>query len=289
MTASNKTTSEQTKVSKDPWRGRDFGNFVKKPRLLSLAFLPGLTFKNLHVLQTLFAELMETYGKTGDPEVRIKRSELRVLSGLGSDAAVTEAIKGIKQAGYITSESKFPNIDLSPLLDSLECRAREKKSANLTFLKMAQLSRKLTKSVRKPNNGLGRNASNINEFSASPTIFNTSSEEEITDKDIDWGGNTIRGTEKYRRESNEAADRAFESIEDDKEFRKEFGDEVADQLYEHADIIEGISNEHISKAMRLMIGGWANDIDEALKLGASPNADDFLDQSRMLLTPTAAD
>ena len=287
-----------------------YGSWIPAPVLFHPAFLPGLSPKDFLILYTLFVYSYHRNPGEPDPVVTLRRNELQDRSGLGSGAAVTTAIHRLKKSGYLATDSKPRHYDISPLLSRLEERAREKKSGKLTLRDMTAVSAKLTKFVGMPNTASPNSPAISSNSQQSRLSKNTSrggleEEDELHARDIQFGCSWQPMSDKHRQEDDEkadryleeigdremkrAAERAFESIEDDKEFRKKFGDEVADKLYEHADIIEGISNEHISKAMRLMIGGWANDIDEALKLGASPNADDFLDQSRMLLTPTAAD
>lgn len=304
---SNEAAVTRQRKSLDLWTEL-YGSWIAAPVLFHPAFLPGLSPKDFLILYTLFVYSYHRNPGEPDPVVSLRRNDLQDRSGLGSGAAVTTAIHRLKESGYLTADSKPRHYDISPLLSRLEERAREKKSGKLTLWDMTAVSAKLTKFVGMPNTASPNSPAISSNSQQSRLSKNTSRGEDITASDISFNigpehfdkvrqtrdhkinaSKVIRGTEKYKRENDEAADRAFESIEDDKKFRKKFGNEIADQLYEHADTIEGITNEHISKAMRLMIGGWANDIDEALKLGASPNADDFLDPSRMLQTATAAD
>jgi len=305
----NEAADTRQKKPLDPWT-KLYGSWIPAPVLFHPAFLPGLSPKDFLILYTLFVYSYHRNPGEPAPVLSLGRNELRDRSGLGSGAAITTAIHRLKKSGYLATDSKPGQYDISPLLSRLEERAREKKSGKLTLRDMTAVSAKLTKFVSMPNTASPNSPAISSNYRQSRLSKNTSREREITEDelvaaDILWGCSIEPMSDKHQQEDDDLSDRcleeigdremkrvaerAFESSEDDKEFRKEFGDEIADQLYEHADTIEGITNEHISKAMRLMIGGWANDIDEALKLGASPNADDFLDQSRMLLTPTAAD
>ena len=130
----------------DPWKGRSFGSYTKSPRFLHPAFLEGLTPKHYLVLETLF---ILWCGATVDGPIRVPRDKLFRLSGLGSPAAITVAVKNLKMLDYLTEDSRAGHYDISPLLDLLESKwedfSRRRVLDNLTLSGLAQKSVNLTK------------------------------------------------------------------------------------------------------------------------------------------------